>query len=423
MDKSVLSAPSYSEHSRTAARAHKIIAECSHVLVRASEERQLLQDMCRIVVDSGGYRVAWVGLVRHDEGRTIEPVASAGDRDNYLGSIKLSWADNEFGRGPAGMAVRTGKPQAVRDVRINPAFAAWRDKALARGFEVLAALPLICDGETLGVFGIFAGESTALDSGELELLGELARDIAYGMQTVRAREAQRRAEADLRESELRFQATFDQAAVGIARVDTQGRITLANPRLHQIPGFEPGTLTGRTHKERSHPPHANASDAMRADLHSGKIENFSLEKRYLRKDGSTVWIWLTVSLMRGVDGLGQYEISVFQDVTANRRSELLLKLEHTVTRSLAESDNASSAMQSVIRAVCETEGWDCGRYLRGDESAGVLRFSESWNRPEPMLEQFIEGKRNTVLGPGVGLAGKVWQSGQPLWSAGTIHDQ
>src|SRR2546422_8675868 len=120
MDKSVLSAPSYSEHSRTAARAHKIIAECSHVLVRASEERQLLQDMCRIVVDSGGYRVAWVGLVRHDEGRTIEPVASAGDRDNYLGSIKLSWADNEFGRGPAGMAVRPGKPPGGRGGRHPP---------------------------------------------------------------------------------------------------------------------------------------------------------------------------------------------------------------------------------------------------------------------------------------------------------------
>ncbi|TMG74739.1 MAG: EAL domain-containing protein, partial [Betaproteobacteria bacterium] len=117
-----------------------------------------------------------------------------------------------------------------------------------------------------------------------------------------------------------------------------------------------------------------------------------------------------------------YEISVFQDVTANRRSELLLKLEHTVTRSLAESDNVSSAMKSVIRAVCESEGWECGRYLRVDEPAGVLRFSEFWSRPDPTLEQFIAGKREAVLGPGVGLAGKVWQSGQPLWSADTIRD-
>jgi GAF domain-containing protein len=178
--------------SHAAARAHKIIAECSHVLVRASEERKLLHDMCRIVVDSGGYLLAWVGLVRHDAACTIEPVASAGDHDNYLGSIKLSWGDNQFGRGPAGMAVRTGKPQAVRDVRTNPNFAAWRDQALARGYQVLASLPLIYEGETLGVFGMFAGELNALDTGELELLSELAHDIAFGIGNLRMRAAQQR---------------------------------------------------------------------------------------------------------------------------------------------------------------------------------------------------------------------------------------
>ena len=215
------------DQSRAAARAHKIIAECSHVLVRASDERQLLLDMCRIAVESGGYLVAWVGLVRHDEAKTIEPVASAGDRDNYLGSIKLSWGDNEFGRGPAGTAVRTGKPQAVRDVRTNPAFAAWREKALARGFQVLAALPLVREGETLGVFGIFAGESTALDSSELELLGELARDIAYGIHTLRARDAQQRAEKKVRTQALqqRLIAEFGQQA--LANTDLDGVLNRA----------------------------------------------------------------------------------------------------------------------------------------------------------------------------------------------------
>jgi diguanylate cyclase (GGDEF)-like protein len=273
---------------RADARAHKIIAECSRVLVRASDEQRLLADICRVVVDTVGYRLAWVGLVRHDEAKTIEPVASAGDKDDYLRTIRLSWGENPFGRGPAGAAVRTGKPQAVRDVLTNPNFAAWREQALARGFQVLASLPLVFEGETLGVFGIFADESNALDADELELLSELAHDIAWGMANVR----------------------------------------------------------------------------------------------------------------RGV---------------VQQRAELLLRLEHTVTRALADAENLSAAVKSVIRAVCETEGWACGRFLRVDEKAGLLRLDEVWGVPDPAIARFLESSRNVSYARGVGLAGTVWETGRTLW--------
>src|SRR5262249_52961127 len=71
----------------------------------------------------------------------------------------------------------------------------------------------------------------------------------------------------------------------------------------------------------------------------------------------------------------------------------------------------------------ESEGWECGRYLRVDEPAGVLRFSEYWSRPGPALERFIEGKRGAIFGPGVALSGRVWQSGQPLWAVDTLTDE
>ena len=111
---------------RLVTRARIVMADCRRVLVRASEEDRLLQDMCRIAVESGGYRTAWIGLVRHDQARTIEPVASAGDRDDFLASMRISWADNEFGRGPAGAAVRTRKPQALRNIQSNRYFSKLR---------------------------------------------------------------------------------------------------------------------------------------------------------------------------------------------------------------------------------------------------------------------------------------------------------
>ncbi len=84
-------------------------------------------------------------------------------------------------------------------------------------------------------------------------------------------------------------------------------------------------------------------------------------------------------------------------------------------RCLADADTAAVALKSVIRAVCETQGWNCGRYFSLDESVGVLRFNESWGIPVGAVEQFLEKSRVLVFRPGAGLAGRVCQSGQPLW--------
>ena len=115
-----------------------------------------------------------------------------------------------------------------------------------------------------------------------------------------------------------------------------------------------------------------------------------------------------------------------RDITASVRSDQLLRLEHAVNRSLAEADSVSTALTEVIRAICKAEGWECGRYLRVDEEAGVLRFDESWGVPEPAIQQYLERSHQRsheiAYKPGVGLVGQVWQSGQPLWVADITAD-
>jgi diguanylate cyclase (GGDEF)-like protein/PAS domain S-box-containing protein len=180
---------------RLVGRARDVLAEGARALVRATEERQLLHDMCRIAVERGGYFMAWVGLVHNDEQRTIEPVASEGSDDGYLESMRFSWGDaDRHGRGPAGLAVRSGESQMIRDTSTDPGFAPWREAALERGYRAVAALPLKSGGETFGVFAIYAAEPGAFDAGEVALLEELADDIAYGVDNLRRRVAQQRVE-------------------------------------------------------------------------------------------------------------------------------------------------------------------------------------------------------------------------------------
>ena len=98
-------------------------------------------------------------------------------------------------------------------------------------------------------------------------------------------------------------------------------------------------------------------------------------------------------------------VAIVRDISGRRRAEQLLALEHAVNRTLAEADTAAGAVKAVIRAVCETQEWECGRYFSVDDKAGVLRFSDAWSVPGAGFEAFIEKSRDVTYAPGVGLTG------------------
>ncbi len=147
-----------------------------------------------------------------------------------------------------------------------------------------------------------------------------------------------------------------------------------------------------------------------------------LELCRLDESGSRVWI--SVSGEPVFDPAGTFigYRGVGKDITARKRADQLQALEHAVNRSLADADNATAAVQAAIRAICETEGWECGRYLRVDERAGVLRCVEAWGIQTEAIERFLSSSRGVTYAPGAALAGRVWQSGQPLWLADVGKD-
>lgn len=107
---------------------------------------------------------------------------------------------------------------------------------------------------------------------------------------------------------------------------------------------------------------------------------------------------------------------------ALRESRALLRLERGITRGLAEAASTSAALRSVLRIVCQTNGWDCGRYFAADEAAGELRCTECWGKDRPALRAFIAGSRDLRMPRGAGLAGRVWASGKPTWVADVRRD-
>jgi len=112
---------------------------------------------------------------------------------------------------------------------------------------------------------------------------------------------------------------------------------------------------------------------------------------------------------------------IAKDITVSKRAEQLLRLEHMVARCVADADSASAALKTVLRSICETQSWECGRYFRRDND-GVFSFSEYWNIPNPQIDRFIAWSRERSYAPGVGLVGRVGESGAPMWVANVAND-
>jgi diguanylate cyclase (GGDEF)-like protein len=175
-------------------RALRTLSAGNRTLLRCTEEVQLLTEMCRTIVDIGGYRLAWVGYAQRDAGQTILPMAHAGFDDGLFAKLQMTWADTPAGQIPPAIAIRTGTPCVRLDFATDPRFASFRHGALRRGLNASSTFPLIVDGEVIGTLDIVAGEVDAFGDDELAVLTELADDLSFGISSLRVRLRQRDAE-------------------------------------------------------------------------------------------------------------------------------------------------------------------------------------------------------------------------------------
>ena len=198
-----------------AKRALRAIGDCNHVLVRANTELALLQEISQVIVEKGSYRMAWVGFAENEE-KSVRIAAHAGHNEGYLEQLQLTWADTEWGRGPTGTALRTGRISVVQNYQTDPTVAPWRAEATRRGYVSAIALPLRDGEKTFGALTLYASEISAFNSDEIELLTGLADNLAYGICALRIRQQNEQAEAALSKSEMKFRSLFQTMTEGVA---------------------------------------------------------------------------------------------------------------------------------------------------------------------------------------------------------------
>ena len=225
------------EELRKLNRTLKALSDSNQAMMRAHNEADYLNAICKIIVEDCGHSMVWIGLAEEDEAKTVRPVAQAGFEEGYLETVNITWADTERGRGPTGTAIRTGKPAICRNMLTDPNFAPWRKEATKRGYASSIVLPLTMAGKAFGAINIYSKDPDPFSEKEVQLLSELADDLAYGMAAIRLREEHAKAEEAIEQERQRLQALVETSPVGIALADAEGRLVLVNREAERIFGY------------------------------------------------------------------------------------------------------------------------------------------------------------------------------------------
>jgi diguanylate cyclase (GGDEF)-like protein/PAS domain S-box-containing protein len=207
----------------------------------------------------------------------------------------------------------------------------------------------------------------------------------------------------LQEGEARVPALTTLLSDWVWEQDEQFRFTFLSEGLAKKTGLDPASLLGHTRWEVP----ANLGEAEWA-RHRAQLERHEpfrdLELRRVAPGGRAVWASVSGEPVFETDGRFKGYRGAGRDITAQKRVEELLRLEHAVARVLAQATRLSEGMEAALRVMCEAEGWDYGRCLKV-EAGALERVQDGWFAREPAVEQFLRGAR--VL----------WEEGKPVWSS------
>ena len=267
-------------------RLYAALSQCNQAIVRCSSEAELFPILCRDVVNFGGMKMAWIGVLDPAD-QLIKPVASYGSGTDYLASIALS-ADPALpeGQGPSGIALRNDTPFWCQDFQNDPATRRWRQQGSQFGWGSSAAVPLHRKGQTMGLLTVYSDVKNAFDDAAQQLLLEMAMDISFALDRF-VDEAQRLMTQDaLRDSEERYRKAFQNSldAVNISRM-SDGLFMDVNHGFERITGWTRDEVVGKTSLELNiwHDP-AVRKVLVESLQRDGRCLN--LEADFVRKDGS-----------------------------------------------------------------------------------------------------------------------------------------
>jgi len=210
------------EHERRIMYSNRLYAVLSAVnksVIRISAQHELLDEICRIMVDVGGFKFAWIGWP--DKDGWVVPASYSRDESGYLATIRISVCEIPEGQGPTGTAIRERRAVVCDNIASNPAMRVWHDVALHNGFASSACFPFaLSDGSTAGLT-IYSAEPDFFCTDEIRLLCDVADDLGYALHSLHTAAAHRLAEEEIRQLAGNLEERVEQRTAELAAVNQE----------------------------------------------------------------------------------------------------------------------------------------------------------------------------------------------------------
>jgi PAS domain S-box-containing protein len=305
-----------------ARRALMTLSAGSRELVRAESEAELLDQMCRVATDEGGYQFAWYARKNHDVARSVTPVAMSFENRHYLDSFTCSWSEGPLGQGPVGRAIRLGTTVVVKDLRTDKGFAPWLHNALDHGFRSGVALPVRIGPAIDGALVVYAPERDGFDDFAVSALEDLVAELGYGLKRLRDHELLVKSQKD----QALLTSAIEQSGEAVVISDPSTTILYANPAASRTSGYSREELIGATPRIfKSGLQSREYYEEMWASLRGGRTWSGVLVNR--RKTGELYEEDTTISPIHAENGALVAYVAVKHDLTVERRLEADLTRE------------------------------------------------------------------------------------------------
>jgi len=234
----------YEQEVKRLNRLYLFISQVNQAIVRCHSREELLSIICRIAVNLGSYKLAWIGWI-DEETKKVFPVASAGEAEGYLDQLIIYANERPEGQGLTGTAIKNRKPYISHDYLHDPQLKPWWSLASVKGFKSAAAFPLFIKERVAGAMMLYSSDKDCFTDTEIKLLNEVSADISYALTSLDEAQKRKEAEQKLRETEKFNIQIVKNVSDGIFAFDKNFVVTLWNPSMEKISGIPEPQIIGK----------------------------------------------------------------------------------------------------------------------------------------------------------------------------------
>ena len=325
-------------------------SEINQAIMRMTHEEDLFPFICQIAVNFGGVSMAWIGVV-NPKTECIVPVSSFGEGSDHLKHIHISTRqDQPEGLRPSATAFRNNRPVICNDWTNNPLTASWQQQANTLPWGSSASFPIQRNGQPFAVMSVYHQTQDFFDSETSTLLDDISHDISLALDHF-DRECKRHdALQVLRANEQHFRAYFERSMFGMAASRSDKSWMEVNQAFCDMLGYTAEELMGTTWVDLTYPDDLAANDTLFLQLLDGTIDEFVLEKRFIKKTGDLIDAHLAVRGVRNFDNSFAYAVSLIEDISLRKLAERREQMRHLTLEKVARGGSLKDIMSQVIES-------------------------------------------------------------------------